>query len=384
MKLCDEYENFLKEQSHVGPSTLKTLRAHLKGFPEPDKLNAKWFRERMKNVAPTTVKKEVGIARRVLKWLKRDIAPLSRDNLRLPRLESTITVEDLYSVEELDKVLKASLHTRDRAMFEVLYESAARASELLSMTFENVSFEDDGTAMVIVKGKTGTRQIPLYESVPILRTWMDQHPTGKGYIWTINQKPFSVLGHRQLHHLVKLAIENAGLKREKKRIVHMFRHTRATELVRLGVHGQALRKFMGWTKGSNMESVYVHLSTQDVNDTIKAKVFGFDVAQVTRKSLLTSKVCPDCQTQNDQNSRFCSECNMPLSKEAIVTVLRQKEQKSIDLEQLVQERVDESMERVVQAFSSAIQSIEDTKTLKDLAVAFAKKMKEESASTNSE
>ncbi len=378
MRLCDEYENFLKEQAHVKPGTRRQLRASLKGFPEPDGLNAKWFRKRMKNVAPATIKKEVGLARRVLKWLKRDIADLSRDNLKLPRLESTITVEDLYNVEELDKILKASLHTRDRAMLEVLYESAARASELLSMTFENVSFEDDGTATVIVKGKTGTRQIPLYESVPMLRSWMDQHPTGKGHIWTSIQKPFNGLGHRQLHHLVELAIENAGLEREKRRIVHMFRHTRATELVRLGVHGQALRKFMGWTKGSNMESVYIHLSTQDVNDTIKAKVFGFDVAQVTRKSLLTSKVCPDCQTQNDQSSRFCSECNMPLSKEAIVTVLKQKEQKIIDLEQLVQDRVDESMGRVVQAFTSAIRNIEDTKTLKDLAMAFAREMNKES------
>lgn len=43
-----------------------------------------------------------------------------------------------------------------------------------------------------------------------------------------------------------------------------------------------------------------------------------------------------------------------------------------------------SPKRVVQAFTTAIQDIKSTKTLRDLAVAFAKKMKEESASTDSD
>ena len=75
---------------------------------------------------------------------------------------------------------------------------------------------------------------------------------------------------------------------------------------------------------------------------------------------------------------------MPLSNDAIVQALQQQEEREKEIEQMIQERVDKSMERVVQAFTSTIQSIEDTKTLKDLALAFARKMKEESASTDSE
>ena len=70
---------------------------------------------------------------------------------------------------------------------------------------------------------------------------------------------------------------------------------------------------------------------------------------------------------------------MPLSDDAIVAALQQQERKREEIEQLVQERVREEMEIVVEAFTAAIQDIKSTKTLRDLAVAFAKKLKEESA-----
>jgi len=382
MKLCDEYIKFLSEQTHVSPSTLKLMRTRLKGFPEPDGLNTEWFRKRMKKVSPRTVRQELIQARRVLKWLGRDTTDLER--VKLPRVKDTVTVEDLYTREELEAIFKACTHTRDRAMFQVLYESAVRASELLSMTFENIIFNDDGTAAVTVKGKTGTRQVPILESVPALRAWMDVHPNGKGKIWTSIMRPYGPLSYGQLHNVTGLTIDRASLKRAKKKIVHMFRHTRATELVRFGVRGQSLSKFMGWTKKSNMEAVYVHLSTEDVNNEIRSKVFGMDQEETTQRPLLSSTTCPRCQTKNDQNARVCSKCNMPLSNDAIVVAMQQKERKEEEIERLVQERVDESMERVMEVFAAAIQDIKSTKTVRDLATAFARKMKEESTLTNKE
>jgi len=374
--LHKEYEDFLKDQTHVKPSTLTLLRARLRGFPEPDGLTAKWFRQRMKQVSPATVKSEVVLAKRFLKWADRDTSELERDRLKLPRLEETITVEDLYSKDELAAILNACIHTRDRAMLEVLYESATRANELLTMTFKNTSFNEDGTATIIIKGKTGTRPVPLFESVPALRAWLNAHPVGKGPIWCKLPRPHKVISSRQLYGTMQQALDRAGIE-GKKRIVHMMRHTRATELVRRGVRGQALSKFMGWSKRSNMEAVYVHLSTEDVTNELHIKVFGITTKEKTKRPLLESMICPRCKTKNDQNARICSKCNMPLSDDAIVKALQQQEQKREEIEQMVQERVDEAMQGVVQ-------SLKSTKILKDLAVALAREMKEESASTDSE
>jgi hypothetical protein len=53
------------------------------------------------------------------------------------------------------------------------------------------------------------------------------------------------------------------------------------------------------------------------------------------------------------------------------------EQQARQLEETIQERVREEMAIVVRAFTSAIRRIEDTESLKDLAVAFAKEINQE-------
>jgi len=340
--LDKEYERFLEEQTHVKPISLKMMRSRFRSFPEPDRLNAAHFRKRMKDRSPSTIKAEVELARRFLKWSGRDRSILDRDKLKLPRIEDSVTVEDLYTKDELNAIFKACLNTRDRAMLEVLYESATRAGELISMTWENTAFnkktitttiEDKEeertilTAAIIIKGKTGTREIPLYESLPALIAWKNVHPSGKGPVWVALRSPHRPIGTRQLYETVLRAIERARLKRDVKRIVHNFRHTRATELVRLGVRGQVLSKLLGWTKKSNMEAIYVHLSTEDVTNEVHSKVFGIASKRAEPKPLLESMVCPDCKDQNDNHSRICSKCNYPLTHDAVKEAIDQQTKK---------------------------------------------------------
>jgi len=123
-----------------------------------------------------------------------------------------------------------------------------------------------------------------------------------------------------------MAIERVGITRKVKRIVHNLRHTRITELVRLGIHGQALSKLVGWTKRSNMEAVYVHLSTEDVKNELHAKVFGIATKREKPRPLLESMTCPRCKAHNDQTARICSDCSMPLSNDAIIQALEKQKQ----------------------------------------------------------
>ena len=345
--------------------TLGLLRERLTGFPEPDGLTAEWFRKRMKRIAPATAKQEIGLAKRVLKWRGSETADLQ--GVKVAREQESVTVEDLYTPEELQAIFRACSDTRDRAMYQVLYESAVRASELLSMTIENTSFADDGTATLTVKGKTGTRQVPVLECVPALRAWLDVHPTGKGKVWVGLRKPHEPLSYPRLYNLTTQTIDRAGLKRDKKKILHMFRHTRATELVRLGVRGQSLSKLMGWAKKSNMEAVYVHLSTDDVNDEVRAKVFRMDQERAPARPLLSSMVCPRCQTKNDAAARICSKCGFPLTDDLILAAVHREEQTKADIQRLIAERVAEETtpDKLIERLKSS------PETLKMLAVAIA-------------
>jgi hypothetical protein len=71
-----------------------------------------------------------------------------------------------------------------------------------------------------------------------------------------------------------------------------------------------MREFFGWTKDSDMPSVYVHLSGRDV-DSALLRYYGIKV-EAPAENLLEPKTCPWCKVVNSPSARFCQSCNAPL------------------------------------------------------------------------
>ena len=93
----------------------------------------------------------------------------------------------------------------------------------------------------------------------------------------------------------------------------------------MDVRGTALNKLMGWTPGSHMESVYVHLAFDDVENEVKAKVFGMGGKVLPPESPMKAILCPRCDTLNKAGARVCTKCNVPLSlKEALEKLDKQE------------------------------------------------------------
>lgn len=59
-------------------------------------------------------------------------------------------------------------------------DSAARPHELLKLRIKDVVFkltvDKKQYAEILVNGKTGTRHIPLIDSLPYIKDWISQHP----------------------------------------------------------------------------------------------------------------------------------------------------------------------------------------------------------------
>jgi integrase/recombinase XerD len=57
---------------------------------------------------------------------------------------------------------------------------SARPHEILSLRIKDVVFKPTGkiqNAEVLVNGKTGTRPIPLIQSIPYVKDWLSNHPS---------------------------------------------------------------------------------------------------------------------------------------------------------------------------------------------------------------
>jgi len=217
---------------------------------------------------------------------------------------------EILSQDEIKQLVDVTDNQRDRAMLFVAYESGCRAGELVGLRIQDVEFDQYGAILRVGKeqGKTGERRIRLFESVPDLQLWISMNP-GKDNpnapLWPSGKFKDQPIQKNGFAELVAKYAKKAGIK--KKLCPHSFRHSRATHLATVLKEAQ-MREFFGWTKSSDMPSVYVHLSGRDVDKTlfehygIKEPVNGNEV------SPLKKKVCPRCSAENSVTARFCWRC----------------------------------------------------------------------------
>jgi integrase/recombinase XerD len=69
---------------------------------------------------------------------------------------------------------------RDICYHAISRDLSCRPAEILDLRIRDVPFKMAGNssiyAEVLVNAKTGTRHIPLINSIPYLKDWLDEHP----------------------------------------------------------------------------------------------------------------------------------------------------------------------------------------------------------------
>src|ERR671932_565454 len=126
---------------------------------------------------------------RFFKWLyfpdieqKKRPKPSVIENIpQLRRKEKSIyKPTDLWTAEDDSLLLKYCPNPRDRCYHAMSRDSAARPHELLKLIIRDVVFKltPDSKrqyAEILVNGKTGTRPIPLIDSIPYIKDWITNH-----------------------------------------------------------------------------------------------------------------------------------------------------------------------------------------------------------------
>jgi integrase len=125
---------------------------------------------------------------RFFKWLySPDIEPTKRpkpsviENIsKLKRKEVSIyKPSDLWTADDDLLFLRYCPSSRDRCFHAISRDLTCRPSEILKLKIRDVAFKTIGTSQyaVVVNGKTGTRPIPVINSIPYLKDYLDhEHP----------------------------------------------------------------------------------------------------------------------------------------------------------------------------------------------------------------
>jgi integrase/recombinase XerD len=119
----------------------------------------------------------------------------------LPKLrrkeKSCYKPSDLWSQEDDLLFLKWVTNKRNRCYHTMARDLSARPHEILGLKIKDVVFKTTGKiqyAEVLVNGKTGSRSIPLIQSIPYVKDWLSNHPSRNNS----NSPLFIGLGRRSL------------------------------------------------------------------------------------------------------------------------------------------------------------------------------------------
>ena len=273
---------------------------------------------------------------------------------------STYKPSDLWASQDDLLFLKYCPSKREKCYHAMSRDLSCRPHEILKLKIRDISFKTLGNsqyAEVVVNGKTDSRPIPLINSIPYLKDYLDyEHPqpgnpnsplicgTGKGLGRHI--KPIRV-AHIYENYKKKIfpsvLVSPNVLPEDKQRIRELLkkpwnpyirRHSALTEKSTL-LKEHVLRQHAGWTPGSQMHLKYLHYFGNESNESL-LEAYGI-VTPGQQIDQLKPKQCPNCSEPNKPDSKFCAKCRMVLTYDAYNKTLEDQRKKEDDVSVLKQQ-----------------------------------------------
>ena len=247
---------------------------------------------------------------------------------RLPRKEKTsYKPTDIWEPKDNSVFLKYCPSKRDRCYHSLANDMSARPGEILNLKIKDIKFHvnEEGIQFAEVRitgGKTGSRTVPLIDSLPYLKEWLQEHPTnsnpdswifisqgnnhgtkltyeGLSSHYEYYRKRYfpSLLEDITIPDADKLLIRNILVKPWN---LHVYRHSALTEKSQILTEA-VLRSHAGWTMSSKMPQVYIHLSNESSKILLQKR--GIIKTEDKETQSLQSKQCPNCFEPNKPDGR---------------------------------------------------------------------------------
>ncbi len=219
--------------------------------------------------------------KRFLKWFYRNLDMIEcLKNPIGPLVNPTkINKSVLFKPQEAKQMLHLAERLRDKALFAILAETAARPQEIRDLCWGDINWDDKEVHLYSTK-TTHDRDLPIYNSIKYLKMWHEQwaypDPQYDDYIFPAmaraNQPRKKPISTAYINRIIQRLAVRVGIKRKVN--TYLLRHSRLTELYKLGVKGIEHNKFAGHAPGSKHQNVYVHLDNNDLKKALVENVYS--------------------------------------------------------------------------------------------------------------
>ena len=246
--------------------------------------------------------------------------------------ESKLTPGDLLTEDEISRMIGNAKNARDAAIISLLADAPLRTHELVLLRRKHLVIDAAQPYLVVPEDtKTGTRLIPLINSVPYLVQYLNlfkqmeaDDPLFMHELWNKQRKP---LTYGALRMMLKKVARSAEIK--KRIYPYLFRHGVITRYANKLSNAQ-LEKVAGWIHGTNMHMTYEHLSDLDLSNAV-AQANGVKVNDGFTEIKPRIKMCGRCKYTNQKDAMYCARCGGAMS----VEIAMQEEKDKQSLEQAI-------------------------------------------------
>ena len=258
-------------------------------WTSPDRCQARAFLSAFHRAgwAPSTTRRKLASLRSFYRYLAREgcvtVNPFA--GLRGPRMGRRLPV--VLNVREVEALLSAPLHAlaalrdrhglvaplaeyaawRDTAVFEVLYSTGCRVSEIAGLSWGEINFEQ-GTTIVEGKGRKQRLCVlgaPACEVLSGLREraanlWPGAGGAGHPIFLNVQGGRLTT---RSMERQMKVWLKAAGLPPELT--PHKLRHSFATHLLDAGADLRSVQEMLGHSSLSTTQ-IYTHVSIERLKE----------------------------------------------------------------------------------------------------------------------
>jgi len=222
-------------------------------------------------ISPKSIKRSLSSLRSFLNFLlKKKIIKINfAENVKSPKAEknlpeilqhSDINLLANYKTKKIEYYKNNDLLVRDVAIFELFYSSGLRLSELSTIEFSNINFNE---SMLRITGKGNkTRIVPIgSKAVTAINLWVDirkKYSKDSSNFLFIG-KTGKAMSARNIQLRMNILAKASGV--EQKLYPHKLRHTVATHLLESSGNIRAVQEFLGHENISTTQ-IYTHLDNQ--------------------------------------------------------------------------------------------------------------------------
>jgi integrase/recombinase XerD len=321
---------------------------------------------------------------RFFKWLyypdiesdKRPKPEVIENIPQLKRKETSIyKPTDLWTASDDLLFLTYCPSKRIKCFHAMSKDTACRPHELLKLRIKDIMFKTTAAnhqyAEVLVNGKTGSRHIPLIDSIPYIKDYLDhEHPqpgnpsaiflcgNRKSLGKAIRIHTIEFIYRQYRKELFPKLLDDPNVPPEDKQKIkellkkpwnpYIRRHSALTEKSTV-LKEHVLRQYAGWSPRSQMHLKYIHYFGNEACESL-LEAYGIVTKDQKLTDALRPKQCPNCSEPNKPDSRFCAKCRMVLTYDAYAQTIENAEQKDDEIKTIKEQ---------IQALILAVSSMKD-------------------------